>query len=163
MCLTPLWQSIRVSISFLIQINPLQLSQSMFSRDPKELAKLAHEARQRNLSPQRRSDIATKASYSRWYKARGEQLDRIDSYLRGLALIAAKALAEGNDDKYLRAVAGMGQYERMKLMVEGNKASNAKPAEMTELDETVKESVRAFRKGRDEEVIDVTPAEGEKK
>lgn len=135
----------------------------MFHYDPKILGKRGAEARQRNLTPERRSEIATRASYARWYKIAGEDIDRIDSYLRGLALIAAKALAAGDDDKYIRTVGAMGQYERMKLMLRMNRAKDAKPAEMTELDETVKESVRAFRKGRDEEVIDVTPAEGEKK
>ena len=111
-------------------------------------------ARSRKLTPQQRSEIATKASYSRWYKASGEQIERIDSYLRGLALIAAKALAEGNDEKYMRAVTAMGQYERMKLMIEGNRSKDAKPAE--EVDEPGAEAVKAFRKGRDSDVIDVT-------
>lgn len=134
----------------------------MFQSDPKELSRRAAEARRLKISPAQRSEIATKASYSRWYKASGEQIERIDAYLRGLSLIASKALAEGDDDKYLRAVSGMGQYERMKLMIEAGRSKDAKPAETTELDDVVRESVKAFRKGRDEEVIDVTPV-GEKK
>lgn len=126
----------------------------MFHEDAKILAKRGGEARKNAMTPQERSLSAAKASHARWYKMTGEQIDRINSYLRGLALIAAKALAEGDDDKYMRAVSGMGQYERMKLMIEGSRSKDAKPAE--EMDDSGAEAVKAFRKGRDETVIDVT-------
>lgn len=126
----------------------------MFHTDPKELSQRAAAARREKIPAEKRMEIAAKASYTRWYKASGEQIERIDSYLRGLSLIAAKALAEGNDEKYVRTVTAMGQYERMKLMIEGNRSKDAKPAE--EIDEPGAEAVKAFRKGRDEEVIDVT-------
>ena len=132
----------------------------MFHGDPKELSKLGNEARSRKVSAKDRQAIAVKASYARWYKVTDDQMDRIDTYLRGLASIAAQALADGDRAEYRSTITAMGQFERMKLMLESERSKGGKPVE--ELDESVKESVKAFRKGRDEEIVDVTE-EKEKK
>jgi hypothetical protein len=67
------------------------------------------------MSPERRTMVARQAAYRRWYRANADDLDRVECYLRLYARIVARALAEGNDDRVVKAASAMGQYERMKI------------------------------------------------
>jgi len=61
-----------------------------------------------------------------------DNIDRIDAYLVGIAGIVAKASAEKNDEKFLRAVSVMGMFERMKIMV--NKEPGQDPKVIDEIE-----------------------------
>jgi len=81
--------------------------------------------RAQRLSPERRTEIATVAAAVRMGKAAGwdpytrnaSDLQRVEEKLAKIAAIEAKAWAQGNDDRVLRAITASLQWERLRMWI----------------------------------------------
>lgn len=67
------------------------------------------------LSPERRSHIASRAAYRRWYKLKGTDIERCEAVLRRLAMIAARAWEHENDDRSIRTLSAMLGWEKYRV------------------------------------------------
>ncbi len=89
---------------------------SSFRLDSEEGKRAAAEGRRR-IPSDRRSLIAQKAAYARWYNRAGSDLDRVESSLNRLAHIAARAWDEKKDELCIRAITAMATYERLRIWI----------------------------------------------
>jgi len=115
--------------------------------DPKESGRRGGLARAAALSPERRQLIAAQANYARWYGSRGETEHRVDNHLRLLAKLVSKAMAEGDDNRAIRAVSAMASYERMKLIFELQR-KQGKDADPAPLDDSMARKLDEARRRR---------------
>lgn len=99
-----------------------------FTSDDTEFQSKGGHERTLAMSPERRTMVARRAAHQRWYKPNASDLDRVECYLRIYANIVARALAQGNDDRVVRAAAAMGQYERMKITLRQGRTKDITPA-----------------------------------
>lgn len=72
--------------------------------------------------------VARQAAYRRWYRAKADDLERVECYLRLYAKVVTRALVEGNDDRAVKAAAAMGQYERIKIGLRQGRIKDVTPA-----------------------------------
>ena len=87
----------------------------MFHSDPAELGRKGAAARNRNLTPERRSRIAAFAAYQRWSSGPDRDLWRIESELIQLAELVDKTKRAGDHRGTLRALKLMLQYKRLRV------------------------------------------------
>ena len=118
--------------------------------------------RAQNLTEEERSLIASKAAVARWYSPSRNVDTRINAILRGLAAAAERALDQGNEDRYIRAVSAMAPWERMRLWVDRDAAGKAQPIPM-ELQEEGNEAMRKFQEGQKQSEIEATAEKVEEK
>ncbi len=118
-----------------------------FTTEDKEFQTKGGRERALAMSPERRTMVARQAAYRRWYRANADDLDRVECYLRLYAKVVARALAEGNDDRVVRAAAAMGQYERMKISLRQARMKDITPA-LSEIEPGLEEKLAAARQRR---------------
>ena len=87
----------------------------MFHSDPAELGRKGAAARNRNLTPERRSRIATFAVYHRWSSGPGRDLWQIESHLIQLSKVVDNAQRSRDYRSALCALKLMLNYERLKV------------------------------------------------
>jgi hypothetical protein len=93
-----------------------------------ERMKMAAEARRRKIPPEKRSAMATMAAMRRWYSQERPSRERLKAELRRLAILATKAIREGEDDRAIRAIGVMAQFERMMLWLDQREGLAGGPA-----------------------------------
>lgn len=99
------------------------------------------------MSPERRQMVSRAAAYKRWYTPTGDALERVECYLRFYAKAVARALAEGNEDRAIRASAAMLAAERMKVALQAASMKDVTPV-ATEKSSGIDAKLAATRKRR---------------
>lgn len=112
--------------------------------------------RGQRLSPERRTEIATIAAFIRigkeagWdpYTRNASDLQRVEEKLAKIAAVEAKAWAQGNDDRVLRAITASLQWERLRMWIVNDAGRKGGPALDLEEKSIQDEAAQRLRESR---------------
>ena len=124
----------------------------------REMQARGTEVKMRFQTPERRRYIARRAVLRRWYRAAGDDLERVESLLRFLATEVAEALLKDDHEFAVRTAIGMQGYERMKIALRSGAMKDVTPEMSTELEKKL--SGAAERRAKEltaEDAIEVSP------